>query len=91
MCKNRVDESSIIVYNAREAIETNHKEDAYACVLYVRGEYMTNSSLRKRLGLEDTSSGTSSRIIREAVAKGLIKPFDPNTAPRYMKYMPAWG
>ena len=45
----------------------------------------------KRLGLEDTSSGTSSRIIREAVAKGLIKPFDPNTAPRYMKYMPAWG
>ncbi len=28
--KNRVDESSIIVYNAREAMETNHKEDAYA-------------------------------------------------------------
>ena len=52
---------------------------------------MTNSSLRKRLGLQDTSSGTSSRIIREAVAKGLIKPFDPNTAPRYMKYLPAWG
>ena len=63
----------------------------HACVLYVRGEYMTNSSLRKRLGLQDTSSGTSSRIIREAVAKGLIKPFDPSTAPRYMKYLPAWG
>ena len=28
--QNRVDESSIIVYNAREAMETNHKEDAYA-------------------------------------------------------------
>ncbi len=63
----------------------------HACVLYVRGEYMTNSSLRKRFGLEDSSSGTSSRIIREAVEKKLIKPFDPSTAPRYMKYMPAWG
>ena len=30
LCKNRVDESSIIVYNAGEAMETNHKEDAYA-------------------------------------------------------------
>ena len=63
----------------------------HACVLYVRGEYMTNVSLRKRLGLGDSSSGTSSRIIREAVEKGLIKPFDPNTAPRYMKYIPVWG
>ena len=52
---------------------------------------MANSSLRKRLDLGDASSCTSSRIIRDVVVKGLIKPFDLNTAPRYMKYMPAWG
>ena len=52
---------------------------------------MTNSSLRKRLGLGDSSSGTLSRMIREAAGKGLIKPFDPDMAPRYMKYKPAWG
>ena len=63
----------------------------HACVLYVQGEYMTNSSLRNRFGLTDSSSGTVSRIIKEAVDKKLIKPFDPDTAPRYMKYMPAWG
>ena len=63
----------------------------HACVLYVQGEYMTNSSLRNRFGLTDSSSGTVSRIIKEVVEKKLIKPFDPDTAPRYMKYIPAWG
>ena len=63
----------------------------HACVLYVQGEYMTNSSLRKRFGMEDTSSGMISRLIKDATEKKLIKPFDPDTAPRYMKYLPVWG
>jgi len=32
-----------------------------------------------------------SRLIREAINKGLIKVLDPNTAPRYMKYIPIWA
>lgn len=52
---------------------------------------MTNSSLRKRFGMEDTSSGMISRLIKDATEKKLIKPFDPDTAPRYMKYLPVWG
>ena len=27
----------------------------------------------------------------EALKKNLIKVFDPNTAPRYMKYIPIWA
>ncbi len=63
----------------------------HACIKYVQGEEVTNRSLRERFGLETTSSGSISRLIKEAVEKEFIKPFDPNTAPRYMKYVPIWA
>ena len=63
----------------------------HACVQYVQGEYLNNSTIRKRFGLGETSSGTASRLIKEAVEHKLIKPFDPQTAPRYMKYIPIWA
>ena len=63
----------------------------HACIKYMQGDYLTNSSLRKRFGEDKTSSGTISRTIKEAVLKGLIRAYDPDTAPRYMKYMPIWG
>lgn len=63
----------------------------HACIRYIQGDYLTNRSLRERFGLKDTSSGMISRIIKEAVAQKLIRPFDQETAPRYMKYIPSWG
>ena len=63
----------------------------HACVKYIQGDYLTNSSLRERFGMDKTSPGTISRTIKEAVAKKLIRPYDPDTAPRYMKYVPIWG
>ena len=60
----------------------------HACIKHVQGEQLTNSSLRERFGLKDSASGTISRLIKEAVASELIKPLDPTTAPRYMKYIP---
>ena len=63
----------------------------HACIKHVEGEHLTNSSLRVRFGLKDSSSGSISRLIKEAVAMNLIKPLDPTTAPRYMKYIPAWA
>lgn len=63
----------------------------HACIKYLNGEYLTNTSLRQRFGLKVSSSGMVSRIIRDAVEKKLIRPFDPDTAPRYMKYIPIWA
>ena len=63
----------------------------HACIKHVQGEQLTNSSLRERFGLKDSSSGSISRLIKEAVAQELIKPLDPTTAPRYMKYVPIWA
>ncbi|MGN1085368.1 MAG: ATP-binding protein, partial [Lachnospiraceae bacterium] len=63
----------------------------HACIKQVQGEQLTNSSLRIRFGLKDSSAGSISRLIKEAVEEKLIKPLDPETAPRYMKYIPVWA
>jgi predicted HTH transcriptional regulator len=63
----------------------------HACVKYVEGEQITNQSLRIRFGLQDTAAAGISRLLKSAVEQKLIKPFDPSTAPRYMKYIPIWG
>lgn len=63
----------------------------HACVKHVQGEHLTNSSLRERFGVKESSSGSISRLIKEAVEIKYIKPLDPTTAPRYMKYIPIWA
>lgn len=63
----------------------------HACVKYVQGEPINNSSLRQRFGLKESSSGSISRLIKEALSENLIKPLDSETAPRYMKYIPYWA
>lgn len=63
----------------------------HACIKYVQSEQVTNSSLRERFGLQEKSAGSISRLIKEAVQRKYIKPVDPDTAPRYMKYVPIWA
>lgn len=63
----------------------------HSCIKQVQGEQLTNSSLRERFGLKESGSGSISRLIKEAVDTKLIKPLDPTTAPRYMKYIPIWA
>lgn len=63
----------------------------HSCIMYIEEEQMTNSSLRERFGLESTSAASISRLIKEAVNAKLIKPFNPTTSNRYMKYIPAWA
>lgn len=52
---------------------------------------MSNSSLRERFGLGTTSSASMSRLIKDTINVKLIKPLDPDTAPRHMYYIPFWG
>ncbi|MBQ7227713.1 MAG: transcriptional regulator, partial [Clostridia bacterium] len=62
----------------------------HACVKFVQGEFLTNSSLRERFGVDDSSSASISRLIKEACEKGYIKKLE-DTAPKHTKYMPSWG
>ena len=49
----------------------------HACIKQVQGEQLTNASLRERFGLKESSAGAVSRLIKEAVNAGFIKPLDP--------------
>ena len=62
-----------------------------ACLAFVTSEAITNSDVRMAFGLEGTDKVKASRVIRDTVDAKLIKPVDPNTAPRYMKYVPFWA
>ena len=62
------------------------------CVLcWVGNNLMTNTTLRQRLAISDENYSMASRVIRDTIDAGLIKPHDPDTSPRYMKYVPAWA
>ena len=63
----------------------------HACLRYVRRDYMTNSSLRERFGIGKRSSAMVSRVIKDAVDAGEIKPFDEEAPRKYMRYLPVWG
>lgn len=63
----------------------------HTCIKFTEGDALTNSSLRERFGVPETSAGSISRLIKEVLGKKLIRPLDPSTAPRYMRYIPIWA
>ena len=78
-------------------IDMTSKEDRIrtcymlSCLAFVTSETIVNADVRKAFGLEEGDRVKASRIIRDTTEVGLIKPVDPNTAPRYMRYIPFWG
>lgn len=84
----------VTLYKFKTLKEMERHEKLHACYMhaslqYVSKDYLTNSSLKERFGVTD--SPTVSRIIKDAIANEKIKPLDPDTAPRYMKYIPYWA
>lgn len=63
----------------------------HACLRYVQRDYMTNTTLRKRLGIEEKNSSMVSRIIKDAVEAGLIRCHDETVGSRARKYLPRWA
>ncbi len=63
----------------------------HSCLRFVERNPMTNSSLRGRFGIEERNSAIVSRIIRDAIQDGLIKPYDPDQGKKYAKYLPFWA
>ena len=90
------DFTKVMMYSHTPYKKMTHDEKLWACYLHaclkqVSNEQMNNASLRERFGLPASKNSTISRLIKDALDNNLIKPFDPETAPRYMKYVPAWA
>ena len=64
----------------------------HACLKYVSNEKMTNQSLRDRFKIESKNAAIASRIIRDALAEGVIKEDNPeNKSRKYASYLPFWA
>ncbi|MBQ1176146.1 MAG: putative DNA binding domain-containing protein [Paludibacteraceae bacterium] len=63
----------------------------HACLMYIQGDALTNKSLRTRFNVKETTAGSISRLIKESVSRLQIKALDPETAKRYMRYIPVWA
>jgi predicted HTH transcriptional regulator len=64
----------------------------HCCLRYVMRETMGNQTLRKRFGLSDERAETVSRILRDTIDVGLIKPEDPEGgSKKYARYLPFWA
>lgn len=63
----------------------------HACIKWVQNEHLTNKSMRERFGVKSTNISSISRLIKAAVEKQIIKPFDPGASPKNMSYIPFWA
>jgi predicted HTH transcriptional regulator len=86
-----------IVYHPKKFKQMSQKERLNACyqhccLKWVSRDFMTNTSFRKRLGLNDDQYVVSWRVIDSCIEAGLIKSADINNkARKYAKYIPAWA
>jgi predicted HTH transcriptional regulator len=63
----------------------------HACLRYVEREFMTNTTLRERFGIDAKNSATASRLIKEALGAGVIRLQDPTAPPKTRRYLPSWA
>lgn len=93
----KTDEHTRCVLFAHRDFKDMDKQDRiratylHACLRYVQRNYMTNSTLRERFGIEEQNSAMASRIIKDALDAGEIRPFDDSSSRKYMKYVPGWA
>jgi ATP-dependent DNA helicase RecG len=63
----------------------------HACLKNVQRDYLTNTSIRTRFGIEEQNRAMASRLIRDAVQAGAIAPDDPDAPPKHKRYVPWWA
>jgi predicted HTH transcriptional regulator len=91
------DNSTVAVLFAPRRFDQMDKEERiracywHACLMYVSGQRLTNSTLRKRMGIDDANYPQASRIIKDALDGNLIRPFTDTGSRRDAAYIPFWA
>ncbi len=87
----------VTMYSPKTFAELTAAERVEACyqhsiLKYFMGTGMTNTSLRERFKMHDKQRPQVSLVIKEALAKGKIKPKNPeNESTKFAEYIPVWG
>jgi len=63
----------------------------HACLRHVRREPVTNASLRERFGVAPGNAAIVSRIIKDALEAGVIRPYEEGQAKKVARYLPSWA
>lgn len=63
----------------------------HACLRFVQRDYMTNTTLRERFGIDEKNSSMVSRFIMDAIEAGKIRYQDETVGSRARKYLPWWA
>lgn len=91
------DEHTRVVLFAHRELKDMDKEDRvracylHACLKYVQRDYMTNTTLRDRFGIEPKNSAMASRIIKDALRANMIRCYDDSVGAKAKKYLPFWA
>lgn len=62
----------------------------HACLRYVQRDYMSNTTLRERFGIDEKNSSMVSRIIKDTIDAELVRPQDDTVGSRARRYLPWW-
>lgn len=63
----------------------------HCCLRFVSNQITNNESIRERFKIEKQNSAQASRLLREALEAGRIRPVDPNVGTKLMRYVPYWA
>jgi len=85
-----------VLFSYRELKDMDQEEKVRACYLHavlkhINRQPMNNSTLRDRFGVEVKNSSIVSRILKQAVAAEVIKPYDDSAGTKAMRYVPWWA
>lgn len=90
------DNTRVVLFAPRPLMRMDKRERVratylHACLRYVRRQYLTNASMRRRFGIKAQNSARASRLIAESVREGAITPYNPAMAPKLRRYVPWWA
>ncbi|MEA1983260.1 MAG: ATP-binding protein, partial [Campylobacterota bacterium] len=91
------DEHTIAILFAHKELKDMDKQDKvracyqHASLRYIQREYMTNTSLRERFGIDAKNISMVSKIIKETLDEKQIYIYDESVGTRARKYVPWWA
>jgi predicted HTH transcriptional regulator len=91
------DSTVAVLFGPRKFAQMDREERVracyqHACLQFVSGKRMSNATLRKRMGIKDSNYPLASRVIRDAIEAGLVRPHgDRRGSKKDSTYVPFWA
>jgi len=91
------DEHTIAILFAHKELKDMDKQDKiracyqHASLRYIQRDYMTNTSLRERFGIDTKNISMVSKIIKDTLNEEQVYIYDESVGTRARKYIPWWA